>query len=318
MESRNQRVWIIIFVVVALACLALITAIAVGVAWFFPASSETGGSGISDQARIEESFEVGTAPHLEIDNVAGNVTVEVGEGSVIHVIATKRALRARDLDRIEVEMTVQDDGLWIRTRRPGSLQTASVDLQVTAPAGTDLRLHTGAGNVIVRDLTGPVDVDTGSGNVQLENVSAEVTAQSGSGNMTVQGSAGPVRVSTGSGNVQVEGASGELYADTGSGNITVRDTRGQVRLETGSGNLRYQGAPSGDCRFETGSGSITLEVPDDVSMDVDLETGSGDIDLGFDVAGQVSRRDVRGTIGDGSQGSLRAHTGSGNIDLVRR
>ena len=87
--------------------------------------------------------------------------------------------------------------------------------------------------------------------------------------------------------------------------------------DSGSGGIEYQGAPQGDCRFETGSGSITLELPPDLSMEVNLDTGTGSLDVGYDVAGTVSRKEVRGVIGDGSHGSIRAHTGAGSIHLVR-
>jgi hypothetical protein len=318
MESRNQRVWIVVFVVVALACLAAIAAIALGVAWFFPVARESVSIGAGEGARIEETFNVGSSPRLELDNFAGSVTVEAGESGVIQVVATKRALRAADLDRIVIERSPTDGGLLIRTRKPATLLSASVDFQITVPADTRLRLDTGAGSVEVRGLSGDVDVDTGSGSVELEDISAAVDAQSGSGNMTVRGSAGPVRLDTGSGSIEVEDTAGDLDAHTGSGSIRVRDASGRARLDTGSGSIRYQGSPSGECRFETGSGSITLELPDDLSVEIDLATGSGDIDVQFDVAGQVRKREVKGTIGDGSQGSIDAQTGSGDIDVIRR
>ena len=44
----------------------------------------------------------------------------------------------------------------------------------------------------------------------------------------------------------------------------------------------------------------------------------GDIDVDFAVDGQVTRREVRGVIGSGAQGTIYAHTGAGNIDVVRR
>ena len=318
MESRNQRVWIVVFVVVALACLAAIAAIALGVAWFLPVERESVSIAAREGARIDETFEVGSSFRLELYNVAGSVTVEAGDSGVVHLVATKRAPLAADLDRIVVERSPTDGGLLIRTRRPATLVNASVDFEITVPPDTRLELDTGAGNVEVRGLSGNVDVDTGSGNVELEDIAAAVDAHSGSGSMTVRGCAGPVRVDTGSGNIEVQDTGGDLDAHTGSGNIRVRDGTGRARLDTGSGSIRYEGSPSDECRFETGSGSITLELPDDLGVEIDLATGSGDIDVEFDVAGQVSRREVRGTIGDGSQGSIDAQTGSGDIDVVRR
>jgi hypothetical protein len=53
-------------------------------------------------------------------------------------------------------------------------------------------------------------------------------------------------------------------------------------------------------------------------MEVDVGTGSGNIDVDFKVDGRVTGREARGTIGDGSDGSIYAHTGSGTVRLIRR
>jgi DUF4097 and DUF4098 domain-containing protein YvlB len=100
--------------------------------------------------------------------------------------------------------------------------------------------------------------------------------------------------------------------------MDVQGASGRVRLDTGSGRIEYEGNPSGNCRFETGSGSITLVLPGELNVEVDLDTGSGEIDVEFGVEGQMGKGEVKGTIGDGSQGSIYAHTGSGSIDVIRR
>ena len=71
-------------------------------------------------------------------------------------------------------------------------------------------------------------------------------------------------------------------------------------------------------RIETGSGDVTLAVPSNLGAQVDLDTGSGDIDLGG-LTLQVRRleRDhITGTVGDGS-GKLSVETGSGNVRLQK-
>jgi hypothetical protein len=92
-----------------------------------------------------------------------------------------------------------------------------------------------------------------------------------------------------------------------------------VSLDTGTGGIDYEGQPEGHCRFDTGAGGITLRLPADLEMELDLDTGAGSIDLGgFAVDGHVRRGEVKGRLGDGSQGSITADTGTGGIDLVRR
>jgi hypothetical protein len=127
-----------------------------------------------------------------------------------------------------------------------------------------------------------------------------------------------VDTDTGAGNVEVDGITGEIDVHTGAGDTDIRGAAGTTRLDTGAGTIRYQGTPQGECRFETGAGNIRLMLPADVNVRIDLDTGVGNIDVDFSVDGQVTRREVRGTIGSGAQGTIYAHTGTGNIDVVRR
>ena len=125
-------------------------------------------------------------------------------------------------------------------------------------------------------------------------------------------------VDTGAGNLTIDGITGEIDAHSGAGDTDIRGAAGTARLDTGAGNVRYQGTPQGECRFETGAGNITLALPADPNVRVDLQTGIGNIDVDFSVDGEVTRAEVQGVIGSGAEGTIYAHTGAGNIDVVRR
>lgn len=231
---------------------------------------------------VEQSFTIGNTPTLEVNSFAGDVTVHVGEVGTIHVVATKRSAREKDLDRTEVDIFERDGRLEIHTEKPTGFKNISVDLDITVPAGTFVDVRTGAGEVNVSDTSGDVWVDTGAGGIDLDDVS------------------------------------GAIDAHTGAGSIDVRDAVGNVRLDTGAGSIDYEGRPQGMCRFESGAGSIKIRLPDDVNVRVDLDVGVGDIDVDFDVDGDVSNREVKGIIGNGDGGEVRAHTGAGDIDLRRQ
>lgn len=99
--------------------------------------------------------------------------------------------------------------------------------------------------------------------------------------------------------------------------ITVpEDTR--PRLESGAGNTRYRGLAEGESRFALGAGSITLELPANVNVRVDLSVGAGSIDVNFPVAGQVREHIVEGIIGTGADGRIEAQVGSGRIIVNRQ
>jgi hypothetical protein len=69
-------------------------------------------------------------------------------------------------------------------------------------------------------------------------------------------------------------------------------------------------------RLESGDGSVSLEVPENLAADVDLHSGDGHIDLDMPVttSGQIREHDVHGKMNGGGN-LLSIHTGDGSIRL---
>lgn len=216
---------------------------------------------------------------------------------------------------------------------------AFADLRVTVPAGKSVALYLGVGKAFVTNVDGTIRVhvasadvaadrtrgslriETGSGNVDVRDASGQVTLETGSGDITLSGMTGPrLQMETGSGNVTVmNGKAAEMHVETGSGDVEVTGASGDnLSFDTGSGNVNVAlVAPFRSLDIETGSGNVTLKVPPPIGAEVDLDTGSGDIDLGgltLQVR-RIERDHVTGTIGDG-KGRLSVETGSGNVRLV--
>jgi lia operon protein LiaG len=217
---------------------------------------------------------------------------------------------------------------------------AFADLTVSVPAGKTVALHIGVGKTFVTNVDGNISVDvasadvavdhtrgslnveTGSGNVDVSDASGRITLETGSGDITAARiRATRLQLETGSGNVEISDAeSPELSVETGSGDVTASGTRGNdVSFETGSGNINVTlVATFQSLRIEAGSGDVTLKVPPTIGAEVELETGSGEIDLGG-LTMQVRRLEddhITGTIGDG-RGRLSIETGSGNVRLLK-
>jgi hypothetical protein len=141
----------------------------------------------NETERIDKSFEVGSEPSLEVDNFAGTVIIQAQEGDSIQVVATKRAPRARDLSRIQVETEQQPGKLVIRTQKPSDLDNATVKLEIAAPAGTRLVIRSGAGTVDVRGLQASLEVQNGAGTVAIRDAAGAAVVNSGAGTIEYQG-----------------------------------------------------------------------------------------------------------------------------------
>jgi hypothetical protein len=290
MESKNRGVWIIVAAIVVLACCGLLACSAAGVGLlvlppldrFSDRQSVVVTEGDMQTQRISKSFEIGSSPTLRIDSFGGGVTVRGDEVETIQAVATRKARRRSDLDRLEVTMTERDGGLEIETRNPSRAPNVSVLLEIRVPAATHLEVDLGAGSVVVEGLTGGVQVDNAAGAIVLKEVS------------------------------------GGIRARTAAGYASARGAKGPVTLESAAGVVDYQGVPKGDCHFGTAAGSISLDLPADADVAVDLRAKIGAVDAACDVEGTTTGRRVEGTIGSGAQGTVTARATVGDIDMVCR
>ncbi|MFD9377304.1 DUF4097 domain-containing protein [Streptomyces sp. NPDC059999] len=129
--------------------------------------------------------------------------------------------------------------------------------------------------------------------------SATVKLESSSGRVTVTGVAA-ADVETSSGDVELERIAGALKARTSSGDITGSALAGpgaDIRSTSGDARLAFTASPNA-VAAETGSGNVTLTVPS-APYRVDVSTTSGDrrIALPTDPAAGA-RLSVRTTSGD--------------------
>lgn len=252
------------------------------------------------------------------------------------------------------DFTIRTDGTWgdfgghwrgrandrrIRVRSSGSGLEAAANLRIMVPAGKkvgvylgvgrveasnvtgDLRLDAASADVTARQIQGNLNIDTGSGDVSVETVEGAVSLDTGSGDVTVTGMArGSLGVDTGSGSVLGSRLScTAINVDTGSGDIRLdRVTAPRLSLETGSGTVHVElSGPLEEVSVSTGSGDVTVRLPEGVGAMVDLDTASGDFTLELPL--ELARKDegnIRGKLGDG-RGRLQIDTGSGDISLIR-
>jgi hypothetical protein len=244
------------------------------------------------------------------------------------------------------DMRVRDDGTFghgVGGRRvtisSRSGADASADLVVRLPSSTTLDLKVAAGNVnadgtrsnlsldvISADVTlkgtrGNVVIDAASGGVDAQDVDGDLNIETGSGSVELlRVRANDLRVDTGSGMVRCENVTAdEIDIDTGSGGVEIGNASARsVRVDVGSGSVDVAlSREARDVYVDTGSGSVTLRVPESIGAEVDLETGSGDIDsdVPITIRGQA-RGELRGQIGKGT-GRIKVSTGSGGIQIRR-
>ncbi len=266
--------------------------------------------------------------NLEVLTHSGDVTIRAGSsGSVqIHgkIFVSDHWLRGNrqgDVDQIEKNPPIRQDGSSIHIDYIPETHDISVDYEITVPVDTVISSRTGSGDQVIEGTHGNVDLETGSGDVKLANLTGEIHLQTGSGDVRAHQIAGPVRGGTGSGDVEIgETGAGDINLHTGSGNITARGIQGGFHGEAGSGDITAEGTQSGTWEMRTGSGNVRVHLPANAAFDADIATNSGTIDVNspieMTVQGRVeeTRKQIHGKVRGGGP-MLSVRTGSGDIQI---
>ena len=299
---------------------------------------------ITSAAEVSESFshtaKLGRGGTVELENVAGDVTVTGGGGNDVRIEAVKRArapfaqpLRTF-LQELAIDVIERGGNVEIRTQRPrrtGAL--TSVDFTVTVPNGANLLLRTGSGNVTIRNVSGEVRAESTSGDVVANSVKRVRELRSVSGNVELSDcEADEFDVNTLSGEVVIRNLKGRvLDLQTITGNARLMNvTSERASLRSMSGDLDFAGrlAKSGRYEFQTHGGNIRVAPSGSPGFDLEASTLVGDLRSDFVLkiieqlrGGRAPRavpreRSLRGTVGDGAA-VLTATSFSGNIRIVK-
>lgn len=300
------------------------------------------GSGSEVVVRIQRGGGDAASLRVETGEIRGRETVRIifPDDEIVY---PEMGRGSNSTMRVRADGTFGDGRLSggdrVRIRGSGSGLEAWADLVVEVPAGQTLAAYLGVGHIDANGVEGDIRLDTGSGGITASAMSGSLDIDTGSGGVDVRGVTGNLSVDTGSGGVDVADVVGEsVMVDTGSGGVDMSNVEAvEVGVDTGSGSVEMISVSASDVMVDTGSGSIQVELledvdrlvldtgsgsvtvraPADLGAMVEIDTGSGGIDLDFPLEVNSVRRDrVRGRLGDGD-GTIRIDTGSGSVRMLR-
>lgn len=236
---------------------------------------------------------------LDIDWSAGRVTLTPYEGA--QVIFEEEAGEAFDADHA-LRYGVKNGTLYIQYCRKGLVSNLPAkQLTVYIPSEDffrSIRIDSASAEVCAQDINCELfEVDTASGNVELENIRAadaqlsttsgdlrahgsftEVDAESTSGDilLTLSKAAEHVSLSTTSGDAILKGDVQTLDEESTSGALNLEGTAQHARFSTVSGNISAAGS-IGYFEAESTSGQVSLCVSAQAPNELEISTVSGDV-----------------------------------------
>ena len=284
------------------------------------------------------------------------ISVSTGSGDVnvsnanveeirVEIILSAKALNEKKADKAfdKVKIRTEEKGrtldLSVENTSSGfswfGLGDAHVQAVVTvvSPPGMSFSVDTGSGDIRLENITGEVTADTGSGDIIGQSIVGTVSTDTGSGDVELSSVTGAVQADTGSGDIRLDGIQGAVDADTGSGNVSVTRIQGPVSAGTGSGNVSAEGeipsfstaTGSGNIRITTktalaesskaatGSGEVTISVPASSHLELDAHANSGRISCTLPMLSSETTDDSLKAVVNGPGPVLKIRTGSGNI-----
>ena len=290
--------------------------------------------------RTTKTVNIGANGEIDITNIAGDMLVTRGGGNsaTIEIVKTARAETSEEarqlLSLVPVDIAERGTRVEVKTRYPNEDDLRrrnrrnihlDVAFNITVPPQTRVNLHSISGNFVVRDVAGPLQLETISGNIKLTNTGRS-TAKTISGNVDVSDTTieGILTASSISGNLAIRKATARgLTLSTVSGTIGVEDaTCERVESQAVSGDVWFSGElePNGRYEFSSHSGSVKVAIGSKTGFQVEASSFSGGIrtDLPINVDGtRRSGRSLQGRYGNGSA-ILDLNSFSGSIVITKR
>lgn len=185
----------------------------------------------------------------------------------------------------------------------------ALDVEITVPAGSTLRIASWGADVTVTGRSGMADIASGATTVAVEHVDGDLRLRYGSGPARVERVSGSVVVRAGSGSLTFGEVAGSVEVGCGSGSLDVGVAGGRVRMRTGSGQASI-GTARGDVDFTSGSGGLSVGLRRGQPARLDVVTGAGQLRSDLPVEGERPA-------GTGQAITIRARTGSGDVHIRR-
>ncbi|MFH1861609.1 MAG: DUF4097 family beta strand repeat-containing protein [bacterium] len=236
---------------------------------------------------------------IGIANVTGSLNAETAGGEIIaSYIDGITLLRTAGGD---VELRNGSTGPFSLSTSGGEIELQEIrgDANVVTAGGNivarnvngNLELRTSGGEIILQNVSGVAHIaKTSGGDVRADNVSGRVDLRTAGGELIIRTIRGAVNGHTSGGDVNVFDVFGDVSVSTLGGELQINDVRGRVQGETSGGDvyasLKKGEQLDGPIRLCTSSGSIELQLPEDVKATIQaivrIENSPRDYDIRSD------------------------------------
>ena len=246
-----------------------------------------------------EEFQVDGRPRIEVNLPAGEAVFLPGDPDRVDIDVEGR--NAGDL-------VIEQRGCRVLLRTPhgSGSRWDSFDVTIRTPAGADLEVNAASADVDVQVDLGSLSARLASGDIRAGSIEGDAAVEAASGDVELGEVGGSLSANTAAGDVRLGRAGGRAAVHTASGDVQLGTVLAALSSSTQSGDIEVEDYEGGDLECNSTSGDVRIGLPSGRTLDIDLNTLSGDIRSDFSPEG-----------GDGATARLRVKTISGDITLLR-
>lgn len=238
--------------------------------------------------KFSKTVKAGRGTTLDLQNVAGAVTVTGAPGDEIVIDAVKR-VRARDTDRakslltnLEIRIDDRPGRVTVRTFYPRAMGnvSAAVDYTIRVPQDTAVDVSSMSGDLRVSNVKGELRLETVAGSVHAGQAPRLGFAKSVSGNVEITGPIdGELTASSLTGALLLKDVKARaLELNTISGDVVLNSVMvDRMRARSVNGDLQFIGSLAKNGRYDMNShsGRVRLMLPATAGFEIDASTFSG-------------------------------------------
>lgn len=277
------------------------------------------------------SFNVGSAPQLEIEVGHADVSIRPGPTDTIDFTITRKAKTndeakaaesfqaspsgfEQDGDTVRLKIESQKASGWF-SKKPVAL---SIDVLITVPAKTEVRITSGSGDINLREVDGNHRIECASGDIEFRTIRGDLDFSTASGDIEGTSVAGTLTFAAASGDIELEDVNGVISAVTASGDIEIKGSDLSIKASVASGDVELRIVDlAGDIVVDSASGDVSVAVGPNNHAQVSLSTASGNVSSKLalnDLTQDKKRHQLKGTLGDGTH-RIDLEAASGNVEL---
>jgi DUF4097 and DUF4098 domain-containing protein YvlB len=224
----------------------------------------------------ELSLDAGSLTALDIETGSGSLVI-IGKSGLTEIKVTADIYTDKE-NTDNYELTLNESGqsgfLVAKNHSTSGFWIGSsprIDVVIHVPESMSLDIDDGSGNMDISDINAQVDIKDGSGGLMVKNIKGDTNINDGSGEIEVSQVNGNLSIIDGSGEINIDEIRGDLTIDDGSGTIYAKNIYGSADIEDGSGDLTVKKI-TGVVTIDDGSGSINIKDAGGLKI---LDSGSG-------------------------------------------